>query len=171
MYIVSLSAKRTDYKPTILGGGGGGLHHHTTKDVLISKDGTNIWRICNLALILQFRKSSDRLRSVISKRNSKILCGLKITSKFMVSLLRHAFYNISNKFIGGSQGVPPACPPPPPTGSISLVFTCIFAKKCMRRRSAPPNGSAPPPPPTGNPGSATDCMYSQIVQSNFSVSY
>ena len=31
-----------------------------------------------------------------------------------------------------------------PTGSISFVFAYVFAEKCMRRRSAPPNGSALP---------------------------
>ena len=33
----------------------------------------------------------------------------------------------------------------PPTGSISFVFTYVFAEKCTRRRLVPPpNGSAPP---------------------------
>ena len=54
--------------------------------------------------------------------------------------------------IGGSRGG--AAAPPPPTGSISFVFTYVFAEKCTRRRLAPP--PPPPPPPTGNPGSATD---------------
>ena len=49
---------------------------------------------------------------------------------------------------GGAAGM---CPP---TGSISFVFAYVFTKKCMRRRSAPPNGLAPPP--MGNPGSATE---------------
>ena len=29
-------------------------------------------------------------------------------------------------------------PPPPPTGSISFIFTYIFAKKCTHQRLAPP---------------------------------
>ena len=33
---------------------------------------------------------------------------------------------------------------PSPTGSISFVFTYVFAKKCMHWGLAPPNGSAPP---------------------------
>ena len=42
---------------------------------------------------------------------------------------------------GGAIG---ARPPPPPTGSISFIFTYVFAKMCTRQRLAPPNGSAPP---------------------------
>ena len=53
---------------------------------------------------------------------------------------------------GGTAGT---CPPPPPTGSISFIFAYIFAKKCMRWRSAPPQ-QVGAPPPMGNPGSATD---------------
>ena len=41
------------------------------------------------------------------------------------------------------------------TGSISFVFTHIFAKKCTRRRSAPPQWVGAPP--MENPGSATGC--------------
>ena len=36
------------------------------------------------------------------------------------------------------------CVPPPPTGSISFVFTYVFAKKCMHWRLVPPKGLAPP---------------------------
>ena len=51
--------------------------------------------------------------------------------------------SFQRKCIGGSRGVPLAHAPP--TGSISFIFAYIFAKKCMRRRLAPPpNGSAPP---------------------------
>ena len=39
---------------------------------------------------------------------------------------------------GGAAGT---CPP---TGSISFVFTYVFAKKCTHQRLAPPNGLAPP---------------------------
>ena len=46
---------------------------------------------------------------------------------------------------GGRCGAPP----PPPTGSISFVFTYVFAKKCMCQRLVPPppTGRRPPPPP------------------------
>ena len=43
--------------------------------------------------------------------------------------------------IGGSRGG--AAARAPPTGSISFVFTYVFAEKCTRWRLAPP------PPPTG----------------------
>ena len=48
-----------------------------------------------------------------------------------------------------------ALPPPPPTGSNSLVFAYVFAKKCPCRRLAPAPMAQCPPPPMGNPGSAT----------------
>ena len=41
----------------------------------------------------------------------------------------------------------------PPMGSNSFIFTCIFAKKRPRWRSASPPMARRPP--TGNPGSAT----------------
>ena len=41
-----------------------------------------------------------------------------------------------NAHIGGSRGAPPARAPP--TGSISFVFTYIFAEKCTHRRLVSP---------------------------------
>ena len=42
-------------------------------------------------------------------------------------------------------------------GANSFVFTYIFAKKCPRRRLAPPQWLGAPP--TGNPGSATAYLF------------
>ena len=50
-------------------------------------------------------------------------------------------------------GAPPARARP--TGSNSLIFAYIFAKKHPRQKSAPPQQLGAPP--TGNPGSATEC--------------
>ena len=51
----------------------------------------------------------------------------------------------------------------PPTGSISFIFAYIFAKKCMRRRLAPPQWVGAPL--TGNPGSATENVQLEQGQS------
>ena len=64
--------------------------------------------------------------------------------------------NLPYTNIGGSRGHPP-----PPTGSISFLFTHVFAKKCTRRRSVPPQRVGAPP--TGNPGSATDKHYDMNI--------
>ena len=45
---------------------------------------------------------------------------------------------------------------PTPTGSISFVFTYVFAEKCAHQRLAPPQRVSAPP--TGNPGSATGTL-------------
>ena len=44
--------------------------------------------------------------------------------------------------IGGSRGGAASVCPPPPTGSISFIFTYVFAEKCTSRRLAPPNGKS-----------------------------
>ena len=54
-----------------------------------------------------------------------------------------ASQHFSSSALADPGGALPAHAPPPPTGSISFVFTYVFAKKCMRRRLAPP------PPQTG----------------------
>ena len=52
-------------------------------------------------------------------------------------------YEEGNAHIGGSRGAPAA---PPPTGSISFVFTYIFAEKCTHRRLASPQREILDPP-------------------------
>ena len=57
---------------------------------------------------------------------------------------------------GGTTGT---CPPPP-TGSISFVFTYVFAEKCMRRRLVPPPmGRRPPQREILDPPLVMDVTY------------
>ena len=64
--------------------------------------------------------------------------------------------------IGGSRGMPGACPLRDP---ILLFLHAFLAKSAHIRGPCPSNRSmcpptGPRPPPTGNPGSATDCVQS-----------
>ena len=78
-------------------------------------------------------------------------CGSKLLKEKYISLAD----------LGGAAGARP-----PQTGSISFIFTYVFAEKCTRQRLVPPQWvGAPPPPPTGNPGSAT------ALTSTYSMAY
>ena len=62
------------------------------------------------------------------------------------------WYTCAQMSIGGSEGCRWCMPP---NRIQFFCFTYIFAKKCLRQRSAPP--MAQQPPPMGNPGSTTVC--------------
>ena len=80
----------------------------------------------------------------------KYIVNFKYEITFELSLFIKKFcYDILNfnidlhwRIKGGTTGTHP----PPSTGSNSFIFAYVFAKKCPRRRSAPPQRLSVPPP-------------------------
>ena len=62
----------------------------------------------------------------------------------------------------------------PPTGSISFIFTCVFAEKCMHRRSGPPQWVGAPKweilDPPLKPVTVNDRFYCTVLSPIVAVS-